>query len=340
MSIAAALGLMVAVASPLAAIAASGSATETIDFDSLTWSVDRQLPSGGYTVGTNQLTLDVDGSDRSGASSYYYFEGVQASLPSGTAWVDQVDSVGATLTVDPAWASVPGMEAGLWLRSNDPSAPASPAWPTLVVTNDGLGGLNPTNALVAAVFDTFTANWEGVTPVATGDVHLEIAVNPLSAEFEYLVDGVVIFSHGAAGYDSPSTVVFNNYNTGGATADYTVVWTGLELGTKIDPPTITTVTLPAHTSAGLYSASIAVDSATPSSVAPRTFSVVGGAATLPPGLTLNPSTGVLSGTPTTAGTFAFTIAVDNGAVAGDTADYSLTISAGFLAATGPSGEVL
>ncbi|HRP98985.1 MAG TPA: hypothetical protein PK781_00830, partial [Terrimesophilobacter sp.] len=144
MSIAAALGLMVAVASPLAAIAASGSATETIDFDSLTWSVDRQLPSGGYTVGTNQLTLDVDGSERSGASSYYYFEGVQASLPSGTAWVDQVDSVGATLTVDPAWASVPGMEAGLWLRSNDPSAPASPAWPTLVVTNDGLGGLNPT----------------------------------------------------------------------------------------------------------------------------------------------------------------------------------------------------
>lgn len=42
-------------------------------------------------------------------------------------------------------------------------------------------------------------------------------------------------------------------------------------------------------------------------VPPRTWSVLSG--TVPPGLTLNGSTGVLSGTPTAAGTSTFTIQV-------------------------------
>jgi hypothetical protein len=42
-------------------------------------------------------------------------------------------------------------------------------------------------------------------------------------------------------------------------------------------------------------------------VAPLVFSIVGGS--LPPGLSLDPATGILSGIPTTAGTYAFTIQV-------------------------------
>ncbi|MDW8412838.1 MAG: putative Ig domain-containing protein [Acidobacteriota bacterium] len=59
--------------------------------------------------------------------------------------------------------------------------------------------------------------------------------------------------------------------------------------------------------------------------APHTFSVSAG--TLPPGLTLNSGTGVLSGTPTTVGTYTFTVtATDTNGCTGSQA-YSVTITA-------------
>ena len=62
-------------------------------------------------------------------------------------------------------------------------------------------------------------------------------------------------------------------------------------------------------------------------VSPFTFSISAGA--LPPGLTLNPTTGALTGTPTTAGTFNFTVQVkdSSGLAAGTvTKDCSITIA--------------
>ena len=54
---------------------------------------------------------------------------------------------------------------------------------------------------------------------------------------------------------------------------------------------------------------------------PFTWSITGGA--LPAGITLNPTTGALSGTPTVPGTFTFTVSVTGG---GQTATQSLTIT--------------
>ncbi|MGV9775710.1 DUF7927 domain-containing protein [Streptosporangium sp. NPDC003464] len=59
--------------------------------------------------------------------------------------------------------------------------------------------------------------------------------------------------------------------------------------------------------------------------APYTWSV--GAGSLPPGLTLNAATGVLSGTPTTAGTYSFTARVVDARDQSDTEAVSLTIVA-------------
>jgi len=59
-------------------------------------------------------------------------------------------------------------------------------------------------------------------------------------------------------------------------------------------------------------------------VAPFVFSVVGGS--LPPGLTLNSSTGVISGIPTTAGTFSFTIKVVDSQGLSATTNCSIIIS--------------
>ena len=59
---------------------------------------------------------------------------------------------------------------------------------------------------------------------------------------------------------------------------------------------------------------------------PYTWSVSAG--TLPPGLTLGASTGLLSGTPTTAGTYSFTVKVTDHCGLSDTEPVSMTIIAG------------
>lgn len=66
---------------------------------------------------------------------------------------------------------------------------------------------------------------------------------------------------------------------------------------------ITTTTMPqAYVSLSYLSAVSATGG-----VAPYKWSIVG--ATLPPGLTLDATTGVISGTPTTTGTYSFTVQV-------------------------------
>ncbi len=81
---------------------------------------------------------------------------------------------------------------------------------------------------------------------------------------------------------------------------------------------------PQHTN--YYSATLSVTSYTPSFVLPGTWSLAPGSPGLPPGLTLNPASGVLSGTPTAVGTFDFVVRVtDVGASVFDRA-YNLTIS--------------
>ena len=87
-------------------------------------------------------------------------------------------------------------------------------------------------------------------------------------------------------------------------------------------PSITTTSpLPGGTVGTAYSSTIAGSGGTP----PYAWSVTNGS--LPPGVTLNASTGALSGTPTTAGTFNFTVTLTDNAAQAASTPFALTIAA-------------
>lgn len=104
-----------------------------------------------------------------------------------------------------------------------------------------------------------------------------------------------------------------------------------QLSVKINPPGVVPVTitslspLPSGTVGTVYTIPLTSSGGTP----PLLWSVVSISGALPAGLALNPSTGQISGTPTTAGTSTFTIRVqDSGTVIqSDQKPFSLTINA-------------
>ncbi len=86
--------------------------------------------------------------------------------------------------------------------------------------------------------------------------------------------------------------------------------------------TITTTSLPAGTVGQFYSRAVQASGGTGA----LTWSLVAGAGTPPPGLNLNPTTGAIEGTPTTAGTSSFTVRVQDSGGQSDTQALSITIN--------------
>jgi hypothetical protein len=91
-------------------------------------------------------------------------------------------------------------------------------------------------------------------------------------------------------------------------------------GGTVEDLAISTSSLPGGTVSTAYSASLAATGGAP----PYAWSLVAGG--LPPGLSLNGQTGAISGTPTVAGTFAFTVQVADAQSPADTASRALSIA--------------
>jgi hypothetical protein len=88
-----------------------------------------------------------------------------------------------------------------------------------------------------------------------------------------------------------------------------------------NPPNITTTTLPAGTTGQAYSQPVQVNGGTGA----VTWSIVGGG-TLPANLNLNPTNGLIAGTPTVAGTFPFSVRVQDAGGLSDQQALSITIN--------------
>jgi hypothetical protein len=126
-----------------------------------------------------------------------------------------------------------------------------------------------------------------------------------------------------AGGTSPTTIIAGTPTATG-TYSFAVRYTltngdFMQKSTGILVVSITTTSLPDGDS-GAYSATL-----TQSGCASPGWAVVSGS--LPTGLALNTSTGVISGTPTSTGTSAFTVALYDSGALGCTKDLSITVSA-------------
>jgi hypothetical protein len=104
------------------------------------------------------------------------------------------------------------------------------------------------------------------------------------------------------------TLDTNNVNTCGAVVACSVI--------TVNPPT-----LPNGTAGAAYNQIVSATGGT----APYTFAISSGA--LPTGLLLNPATGAITGTPTTPGTFSFTITATDAAGCSGSRPYTVNIAA-------------
>ena len=92
------------------------------------------------------------------------------------------------------------------------------------------------------------------------------------------------------------------------------------LKVQVSPVTITTASIPGGTMGAVYAATLSASGGT----TPYAWSAISGS--LPSGLTLNATSGAVSGTPTAAGAFSFTVQVKDTTIPAQTATKALSIT--------------
>ena len=172
------------------------------------------------------------------------------------------------------------------------------------------------NAVSATVSANSTNN--AITLNITGGAAASVAVATPPGHGTATASGTSIVYTPTAGYSGPDSFAYTATNATGTSAAATVTIT-------VTAPTFTfspaAGALPSGIAGAAYSQTIAASDGT----SPYAYTVSAGS--LPAGLTLNSSTGVISGTAATGGTSSFTITAtdDNGATG--SASYSLLIGA-------------
>ncbi|HLE37045.1 MAG TPA: putative Ig domain-containing protein, partial [Candidatus Acidoferrales bacterium] len=171
-------------------------------------------------------------------------------------------------------------------------------------TAPSVNSFTPTSGLVGDAVTITGNNFTGATAVA---------FNGAGAAFT-AVNNTQITTTVPNGATTGKISVTNGGVTGRSATDFTVVVA----------PTITTTSLPGGTVGVFYSQTLNATGGTGT----YTWNIIAGSGSLPPGLSLALATGVISGTPSTGGSYPFTVQVTDSAnpAQTDTQPHSITIN--------------
>ncbi|MGC2617387.1 MAG: Ig-like domain repeat protein [Acidobacteriaceae bacterium] len=286
-------------------------------------------PSYGYLLVdsvTNNVVLESNydvffidgatniGTEVSGTSGVAGFVNGAVNTTTNTAYLPEPGNVlvisAGTAAPAPAFSAAPSPLA----FGNQTEGTESKA-STLTVTNTGTASLSITNVVEGgtdqADFLVSSDGCNGQTVTAGSQCTLSVAFMPSTSAAE---SATLTFTDNAAG--SPQVVKLTGTGTP-------------------PPPTVSTTSLPSGLVGAAYSQTLAATGG----VKPYTWSISAG--TLPAGLSLAASTGIISGTPTAAGTSAFTVKVTDSASNSATESLSITINATLAVTTAslPGGKV-
>ncbi|MGE0406735.1 MAG: putative Ig domain-containing protein, partial [Candidatus Korobacteraceae bacterium] len=171
----------------------------------------------------------------------------------------------------------------------------------------------PYSATIVATGGIAPLSWT----IVSGSLPAGLTLNPASGQISGTpyVQGTYRFSVRAADSSVPNR---------SDTREFT-----LQVGVAPEPLRISTSSLPSGVAGANYSAVLAGTGGTP----PLQWAVSTGS--LPPGVTLSATTGTLSGTPTTAGSYDFTVRVTDAAATAQSATANYTVTVAAAATSGP-----
>jgi lysophospholipase L1-like esterase len=286
---------------------------------SYTMTVDAAPPPPAMTV-SDTVTSGTVGSPyvanlipANGVSPYTYAV-TSGALPNGLTLDPNLGTVSGTPTATGTFTAT--------ITATDSSTPtALTATDTVTITIAAPGPLTVTTTSLPAA--SLGAPYTAPLDVTGGTGADTFAVTSGALPAGLTLDPASGIIYGTPTATGPSTFTVTVTDSATPTADTTMATLTLTVGAA-SPVTIATTTLPAAEQGIAYSKVLSATGGAP----PYTWSVSSG--TLPDGLSLNSSTGVISGTPTSSGPYTFTVQVtDSLAPTPQTAtqSYTLTVNA-------------